>query len=69
MNILIVDMDKIDVCLANDVYKHVKKVSGTDDWIILPKGVDVLEDVPAEWLKKIRDELDEKIKALESDKE
>jgi hypothetical protein len=65
MNVLIVDMDKIDVELANHVGKHVIEVSGTDDWIMLPKGIDILQDVPVEWLKHLRDQLDKKIKALE----
>ena len=68
MNVLIVDFNKIDIELARDVFDHVKKVSGTDDWVALPKGVDILQDVPIEWMKHLRDQLDEKIKALESDK-
>lgn len=69
MNVLIVDLDKIDVELANHIGKHVREASGTDDWIMLPKGVDVLQDVPIEWMKHLRDQLDEKIKVLESDVE
>ena len=69
MNVLIVDTDKIDIGLARDVFDHVKEVSSTDDWIVLPKGVDILQDVPIEWMKHLRDQLDEKIKALESDVE
>ena len=68
MNVLIVDLNKIDVELARDIAKHVREASGSDDWIMLPKkGVDILQDVPIEWMKKIRDGLDKKIKALESD--
>lgn len=66
MNVLIVDIDKIDVELANHIGKHVIEASGTDDWIMLPKGIDILQDVPVEWLKHLRDRLDEKIKALEN---
>ena len=69
MNVLIVDLNKINVELARDISKHVREASGTDDWIMLPKGVDVLQDVPIEWMKRVRDQLDEKIKALESDVE
>ena len=69
MNVLIVDLNKIDVELANHIGKHVREASDTDDWIMLPKGVDVLQDVPIEWMKHLRDQLDEKIKVLESDVE
>ncbi len=69
MNVLIVDINKINVELARDIAKHVREASGTDDWIVLPKGVDVLQDLPIEWMKRVRDQLDEKIKALESDVE
>ena len=68
MNVLIVDLDKIDAFLANEIGKHVREASGTDDWIMLPRGIDILQDVPIEWMKHLRDQLDEKIKALESDK-
>ena len=67
MNVLIVDFNKIDIGLARDVVDHVREVSGTDDWIALPKGVDILQDMPIEWMRHLRDRLDEKIKALESD--
>ena len=67
MNVLIVDIDKISVELADHIVKHVREASGTDDWIMLPKGIDILQDVPIEWMKHLRDRLDEKIKALESD--
>ena len=67
MNVLIVDLNKINEELARDIAKHVREASGSDDWIMLPKGVDILQDVPIEWMKKIRNELDKKIKALESD--
>ena len=65
MNVLIVDTNKIDVELANHIGKQAMKASGTDDWIMLPKGIDILQDVPVEWLKHLRSQLDEKIKALE----
>jgi hypothetical protein len=34
---------------------------------MIPKGMDLLQDMPIEWMKIVRDQLDEKIKALESD--
>lgn len=66
MNVLIVDLDKVDYETLYHFVKAAREVI-RDDFIVLPKGVDILQDVPIEWLKKIRDELDEKIKALESD--
>lgn len=67
MNVLIIDIDKIDAFFASEIFKHVREASGTDDWILLPKGVDILQDVPIEWMKHLRDCLDEKIKTMESD--
>ena len=65
MNVLIVDLEKIDVEMANHIIKNAIEASGTDDWICLPKGIDILQDVPIEWMKHLRVRLDEKIKALE----
>lgn len=67
MNVLIVDIDKIDVDVANHIIENAIKVSGVSDWICLPKGVDILQDVSIDWMKHLRNQLDEKIKALESD--
>lgn len=67
MNVLIVDTDKIDAEMAYGFYKHAMEASGCDDWIMLPKGVDLLQDMPIEWMKLVRDQLDEKIRRLESD--
>ena len=67
MNVLIVDTDKISVEVLNQVFESCVNESGTDDWAVLPKGIDVMQDVSVDWMKMIRDVLDEKIKALESD--
>lgn len=67
MNVLIVDIDKIDLDLANHIAKNAIEASGTADWICLPKGIDILQDVPIKWMKHLREQLDEKIRALESD--
>jgi hypothetical protein len=67
MNILIIDIDKIPLDMANAFCKNAIKMSGTSDWVCLPKGIDILQDVSVEWLKHWRNLLDEKIKALESD--
>lgn len=66
MNVLIVDIDKVDVETLHMFVKSASRVIG-DDFIVLPRGVDILQDVPIEWLKHLREQLDEKIKTLESD--
>ena len=68
MNVLIVDLDKVDCEMLLQFVKAAREVIG-DDFVVLPKGVDILQDVPIEWLKEIRGKLNEKIKVLESDKE
>lgn len=67
MNVLIVDIDKISLETANHFYKKAIEISGCYDWIVLPKGMDLLQDMPIEWMKIVRNQLDDKIKALESD--
>jgi hypothetical protein len=64
MNVLIVDIGKIDLDTLNAFVNMAAEVM-KDEMIVLPKGVDILQDVPLEWLKHLRDQLDEKIKALE----
>ena len=64
MNVLIVDFDKIDVATLNVFVNKASEIL-QGDMVVLPKGVDILQDVPIEWLKDIRDRLDEKINALE----
>ena len=66
MNVLIFDTDKFDMPAVHQVYQNIIKMSGTDDWIGLPKGFDILTDVSVDWMKMIRDMLDEKIKEIES---
>lgn len=66
MNVLIVDTGKIDLATLGAFVDKAAEVMN-DDIAVLPKGVDILQDVPIGWLKDIRDRLDEKIKALESD--
>lgn len=60
MNILIVDTDKIGLDAAEEICKEVANKTGCD-LIAIPKGIDISVD----WMKMIRDRLDEKIKALE----
>lgn len=67
MNILIIDTDKIKLDEADQICKRCINQSGFDDWIAIPKGFDILMDVSVDWMKMIRNTLDEKIKELESD--
>ena len=66
MNVLIVDTDKIDLNAAAEICKKVANKTGCD-LIAIPKGIDIIQDISVDWMKMIRDRLDEKIKALESD--
>lgn len=67
MNVLIVDTKQIYVDELNDIMDIVFRNSNTtqEDWIVVPKGIDVIQDVSIEWLKMIRDSADKKIKELE----
>lgn len=66
MNVLIIDLDKIDMKTACAFYKKAVEITGSDDWIMLPKGMDLLQDMPIEWMRIVRDQLDGKIKELEN---
>lgn len=66
MNILIVDTDKIGLDAAEEICKKVANKTGCD-LIAIPKEIDIIQDISVDWMKMIRDRLDEKIKALEGD--
>ena len=66
MNVLIIDTDKIHLDVANKIFGEIMNKS-SDDWVVIPKGIDIMQDISVDWMKMIRDTLDEKIKALESD--
>lgn len=66
MNVLIIDTDKIHLDEADAIFKRCVNKSGTDDWVSIPKGFDILMDVSVDWMKMIRDKMDEKIKELEN---
>lgn len=66
MNVLIIDTDKIHLDVANKIAKEVYKKSGDDEWVAIPKGIDIMRDISVDWMKMIRDRLNEKIKALEN---
>lgn len=61
MNIMIIDTNKIDLDIVDNICDKAIEISGTSDWLVLPRGIEVMEDVPIEWLKYIRDIIDEKI--------
>ena len=65
MNVLIVDTDKITLDIANQIFEKCVKHSGCDDWVVMPKGFDIMQDISVDWMKMIRDVLDDKIKELE----
>ena len=67
MNVLIIDTYKVSLEVANQIYKNIVEQSCSDDWVAIPKGFDVMMDISVDWMKMIRDTLDEKLKALESD--
>ena len=64
MNVLIVDTDKISLDLCHQIYKDCMDKT-TDDWVVIPKGIDVIWDISVEWMRMIRDKMDEKIKEIE----
>ena len=67
MNVLIVDTEKITLGLAHQICKDVVNNSELDDLIVIPKGIDIMQDISVDWMKMIRDRLDEKIKELEGE--
>ncbi len=66
INVLIVDTDKIHLDVAAEICRQVADKTECD-LLIIPKGIDIIQDISVDWMKMIRDTLDEKIKALESD--
>ena len=62
MNILIYDKQQIPVEHLKHIIDAVKQTSGSEDWIALPKGIDIIQDAPVEYLEHYRQILDEQIK-------
>lgn len=62
MNIIIYDTDKFHTDRLHNLMDVIKNVSNSRDWIALPKGVNVIQDAPIEYLEHYRDMLDEQIK-------
>lgn len=65
MNILIYDVKQVHMEQLKHMVDAVKQVSKSDDWIVLPKGIDIIQDAPVEYLVCIRDALDKRIKEFE----
>ena len=65
MNVLIVDTEKITLELAHQICESVVNHSELDDLIVIPKGIDIIQDISVDWMKMIRDRLDEKIREIE----
>ena len=64
MNVLIVDTDKISIDLCHQICNYCIAETN-DDWVAIPKGIDVLQDISVDWMRMIRDKMDEKIKEIE----
>ena len=62
MNILIYDVKHVHLEQLKHMVDAVKEVSGSEDWIALPKGIDIIQDAPVEYLEHYRQILDEQIK-------
>lgn len=65
MNILIYDIKQVHMEQLKHMVDAVKQVSKSDDWIVLPKGINVIQDAPVEYLVCIRDALDKRIREFE----
>lgn len=65
MCVLIVDTDKIHLDAAKEICRQVANKTECD-LIAIPKGIDIIQDISVDWMKMIRDRLDEKIKELEA---
>lgn len=66
MNVLIIDTEKITLDLAHKICEDVVNNSELDDVIAIPKGIDIMQDISVDWMKMIRDRLDEKIREIEN---
>lgn len=66
MNVLIVDTDKIPLDVLCQILKNCQDKT-TEDWMVIPKGIDIMQDISVDWMKMIRDKLDEKIREIEGD--
>ena len=65
MNVLIIDTDKVSLDVANQILENIIKHSGSDDWVAIPKGFDIMTDISVDWIKMIRDKMDKRIREIE----
>lgn len=68
MNIIIYDTEKFRLDQLYRLMETIKGVSDSKDWIALPKGVNVIQDAPIEYLEHYRDMIDEHIKKYQEAK-
>ena len=71
MNILIYEVNKIPMEQLKHIMDSLREASDNPfDWIALPKGIDVMQDTPVEYLVHYRDMLNKYIeKQLETENE
>ena len=62
MNIIIYDREQVHLEQLKHVVDSLRQASGTTDWVALPKGIDIIQDAPVEYLEHYRQMLDEQIK-------
>lgn len=62
MNILIVDTEQIDLVTASNFCKEYSERLAKEI-LVIPKGIDIIQDISIDWMIMIRDELDRRIKA------
>ena len=65
MNVIIVDLDVWNLDTAVKFYEKCYETDDSVGWIMLPKGMDLMQDVSIDWMKMVRDRLDEKIREIE----
>ena len=62
MNILLYDTETIKIGQLKHLMDTIGATSGSNDWIALPKGIDVIQDAPIEFLIHYKGLIDEQIK-------
>ena len=63
MNILIYDREHVHLEQLKQIMDNLREISDSPfDWIALPKGIDIIQDAPVEYLEHYRQMLDEQIK-------
>lgn len=60
MNVLIVDTEQIDLDTACRICKECSEALKAE-MLVIPKGIDLIQDISMDWMIMIRDELDRRI--------